>query len=331
MGKQNTARLKAVDLPNHKEGYLARGVDIPSYTDLFLRLKDAAFLLDSETFQVIDCNDAAERALGHATEKMIGRYFPDIVNVDDRGSVEKTLRVSRRRYYPMESEVRVSSPSAPTPSTLELMLTICNLLVRSGQSIIQIVAKDVTLERENQRKLEILSVQDPLTGLANRRKFMETLLAEHERFQRFEKVYSILFIDVDHFKNYNDLNGHAEGDLLLKGLSQVLRATSRKVDLVARLGGEEFVILCPETNSTQAMRLAERLRLAIDQFPFAHSKTQPLGRITVSIGVTEAHKNGGTGEDVLHSADAAMYEAKRGGRDQARVSSCSQSKGQSKP
>jgi diguanylate cyclase (GGDEF)-like protein len=163
--------------------------------------------------------------------------------------------------------------------------------------------------RQTNAQLENLSRTDPLTGLFNRRHLMATLDDEIRRSSRSNRAFSILMIDVDHFKTYNDAFGHQAGDEALRKVAAVLRATLREVDCPARYGGEEFLALLPETGIVQAVEVSERVRDLL-------AKEQLKGRsVTVSIGVAEFPAHGGSLESLIASADAALYRAKRQGRD----------------
>jgi len=169
---------------------------------------------------------------------------------------------------------------------------------------------------ERQRKL---AISDGLTGLYNHRHFQERWRREVKRAQRYGQSVSLMIIDVDKFKNFNDTMGHPQGDQLLRNLSLLLQRSVRDVDLVARYGGEEFVIMLPETRKDDGVILAERVRSLVAQHPFEHRDVQPGGRITVSVGVAAFPADGGSPSEVLVRADKALYKAKEGGRDRVIV------------
>jgi len=164
-------------------------------------------------------------------------------------------------------------------------------------------------ERESQAELERLSVTDALTGLYNRRYLMGTLASEAQRSRRLRRPFSVLLADVDHFKQYNDTQGHPAGDAALVKVADILRKQTRAVDCVARYGGEEFLVVLLETTVTTAALVAERIRARVAAEPFDG------GRMTISIGVAECPAHGDTPESLIAGADAALYEAKDGGRD----------------
>ncbi len=160
---------------------------------------------------------------------------------------------------------------------------------------------------------------EPLTGLKNRRRLDRDLgdLAESLYPGERHHTTAYLMVDVDHFKTFNDTNGHAAGDDALRAVARVLRDNVRPHDLVYRYGGEEFAVLLPETTAPEAAEIADRLRAAVEQVAVPGAQHQPLGRLTISIGAADT--DGGPVDDLVERADAALYEAKHGGRNQVRV------------
>ena len=152
---------------------------------------------------------------------------------------------------------------------------------------------------------------DHLTGLANRRRFERQLEREVSRTLRYEHPFSLLMLDIDHFKEVNDNFGHDAGDEAIRRLSKVLQEGTRGIDCAARIGGEEFAILLVETEKDSALEVADRLRLSI-----RNTAIPLVGRITASFGVAECPSSAQTAADMLKAADTALYQAKRSGRDQ---------------
>ncbi|MBC7961866.1 MAG: GGDEF domain-containing protein [Steroidobacteraceae bacterium] len=167
-----------------------------------------------------------------------------------------------------------------------------------------------------------LSIRDGLTGIYNHRYFQEFLAMELARSPRYDNGFPLLFLDIDHFKNYNDSHGHLDGDSLLCMFANVLAGRFRKMDLVARYGGEEFVILLLDITCREAQRLAEELRRLIEEYPFKGGETQPGGRITVSIGVASFPDHGPDAASLIRAADSALYDAKHRGRNKVCVTEC---------
>jgi diguanylate cyclase (GGDEF)-like protein len=163
------------------------------------------------------------------------------------------------------------------------------------------------LDEKNQA-LEILSVTDRLTGLANRRKLEAALQSEILRARRYGKIFSVILLDVDHFKVVNDTYGHQTGDTVLVQLANLLTKNARETDIVGRWGGEEFLIICPETTLTLVSALAERYRLEMERHDFGQ-----VGRTTASFGVA-ACQEGDDLQGLLQRADEALYRAKESGR-----------------
>lgn len=155
---------------------------------------------------------------------------------------------------------------------------------------------------------EMLAARDQLTGLCNRRNFDQRLESAIARATRHGGEFSLLMLDIDHFKNINDYYGHATGDDVLRRFGEVLNERLRQNDVAARWGGEEFVVLADGTSLENARMLAEHIRESIASTPFP-----PVPRVTVSIGIAE-HQLGETGDDLLRRADKALYGAKRNGR-----------------
>ncbi len=164
--------------------------------------------------------------------------------------------------------------------------------------------------RDGRSELQKLSITDGLTGLYNRRHLMETLTAELERARKLEHPLSVLMIDVDHFKRYNDSEGHLAGDSLLMLVASKFRSAIRDGDYAARYGGDEFLLLLRGITQEGAVPIAERLQAHVAQ---ARTVAGP-GSVTVSVGVATFPTHGRTPEAMIASADAALYEAKKGGR-----------------
>ncbi|HUG52308.1 MAG TPA: diguanylate cyclase [Vicinamibacteria bacterium] len=155
---------------------------------------------------------------------------------------------------------------------------------------------------------------DDLTAVFNKRFFQERMSAEIQRARRDGTGLSLLLLDIDHFKNYNDTSGHVAGDEVLKKVGQLLKASVREDDVVARYGGEEFVILYPGASKALACRLAQSLRHAVEVQAFPGGERQPLGRVTISGGVATFPEDAVTEVELIRAADQALYEAKNAGR-----------------
>jgi diguanylate cyclase (GGDEF)-like protein len=184
------------------------------------------------------------------------------------------------------------------------------------------IAAGVSEERYRQlaSSMETLATEDPLTGVANRRQFDRNLLGEWKRAMRSGSPVSLLMMDVDRFKDFNDLYGHPQGDRCLRTVANISVETSRRsADTVARIGGEEFAIILPGTPAAGAFESAERLRVAVLEHGIPHSRSSFLV-VTVSIGcATMIPKEGASVNEIVAAADAALYAAKKGGRNRVEV------------
>ena len=168
--------------------------------------------------------------------------------------------------------------------------------------------------REKNRELEILARQDGLTGVANRRHLMERLEVEFARCARYRRPFSLMMLDLDHFKSINDTHGHQVGDVVLKEVARCLGEVLRTNDVLGRYGGEEFAVVLPETDVDAAVAVGQRCREAIADLKIPLEDEAVL-RVTVSIGVAgQPDIRHCKSSDLVHAADAALYEAKRSGR-----------------
>lgn len=166
-----------------------------------------------------------------------------------------------------------------------------------------------TVLREQNEELERLSITDALTSLFNRRHVMGVLEKEMYRAERHERTLSLLMMDLDQFKQYNDTFGHQAGDDVLAGMGEVLRDATREADVAARYGGEEFIVVLPDCQLEGAVDAAERIRERLAKEVFEG------GKVTVSIGAAECPAHGESPMELIAAADAALYEAKSAGRD----------------
>ena len=166
--------------------------------------------------------------------------------------------------------------------------------------------------REKNRVLEEQTRIDPLTGIFNRRVFEDSIYGELERFHRYKKPFSLIFLDVDHFKKINDNYGHDAGDRVLKAIAARIAEMLRKPDMFARYGGEEFVVILPETSLNRGLNVANKIREEIDDAEFLYeSERVP---VTVSIGVTVVRDVDKHYNTIFNRVDSYMYTAKERGR-----------------
>src|ERR1035441_2951449 len=178
----------------------------------------------------------------------------------------------------------------------------------AGQDVLAI---EYALLYERARQM---AITDRLTGLYNFGYFLERLKEERLRAERYHRLLSLVILDIDHFKKYNDSNGHPAGNEVLKKIAIILKQEAREVDIVARYGGEEMVVVLPETSRRRATELAERIRQRIHETMFERMQSQPLGKITISAGVATFPVDASNEDDLVKKADSSLYLAKSQGR-----------------
>lgn len=256
------------------------------------------------------------------------------VHPEDRAHVLATLNDALRARKPLRMQYRLVEDGRER--WVDMWGDHAAPSVKTGMTG---TVQDITERRRAEEKLgqyraalEALVRQDPMTGVANRRALTETLTAEWMRTARTQAPLSVLMIDVDHFKAFNDRYGHLAGDECLRKVAKTLaRTAKRATDLVARYGGEEFCVLLPGTSTEEALAIAEKLRLAVRKLAIVHAASGVATVVTISIGVATTHARSATrsedagqssqanaereGQQLLHLADLALYAAKEGGRD----------------
>ncbi len=187
----------------------------------------------------------------------------------------------------------------------------------SEMKLLSSLANQVAIAMENAKlytKTKELSVTDELTHIYNRRHFQNMLQMEWRRAKRFSRNISLLMVDVDHFKEYNDSHGHLEGDQVLKQIAQILSEHVREVDTVARYGGEEFSVILTHTAAEDAMGVARKLCKLVEEYPFRDESKKIDTPVTVSIGVATYPEDAVNMEELINHADIALYRAKNQGR-----------------
>ncbi len=244
-------------------------------------------------------------------------YFADLARcallvlpVDAQGSARAMLLLENRLTRGVFSQTRLN---LVTLIAGQLAVSLDNAQLYA--SLEQRVAERTEALAEANRRLEGLSIQDGLTGLANRRRFDEMLAREWRRAERSGSSIGLVMVDIDHFKRYNDHYGHLRGDYCLRAVAEALAAsTRREIDITARYGGEEFVVILPGADLRLARGVAERGRAAVAGLEEPHEDS-PFGIVTASLGVAALVPEPGMGpERLIELADAALYRAKREGR-----------------
>jgi diguanylate cyclase (GGDEF)-like protein len=286
-----------------------------------------AFVLDTSC-KVMIWNRACERLTGVAGFEVLGtsdhwRGFYD----DQRPSLADLVIQNRtdeiHSLYPREAKPGRTASNLTGESWCDMprvgrryLAADASPIVDDDGALVAVVQtlRDLTDEKMAQIKLEQLATRDGLTGLANRRCFDETLLAEWARAMRQAQPLSLLMVDVDNFKAYNDANGHLGGDECLKRIASAVASEMRANDLVARYGGEEFAVILPNQSLKGAAIVAERIRSRVERLQVPN-RNAGAGHVTVSIGAATALASADSNPSQLVAiADAALYRAKHMGR-----------------
>ena len=271
-----------------------------------------AFALENEGYQVFTATDGVE---GLAAVEL---QQPDLIVTD--------VMMPRMDGYEMIRRVRGNPPTKFIPVIIQSAARVEGRDVRLGSELGALGyltdPTDLDLLRARARTLLELkqyldscqeaAFTDHLTGLANRRRFERQLEREVARTERYGRPFCLLLVDIDNFKHVNDTNGHDAGDEALRRVANVIQSGTRGIDTGARIGGDEFAVILPETSLERGLEVAERLRSAI-----AALEADPAQRVTASLGVAELPACAHTGDELRAAADAALYEAKRGGRNRS--------------
>lgn len=265
-----------------------------------------AVVIYSSTGQIQFCNRAVSHLFGFS-DKEAKRLKPEVL-FESQGDGGSWYSEYLQEGWQGEKNARKKDKSI-FPAFISITP------IKTGDKKTRITAyaiefRDISLQKQAEER----AVTDGLTGIFNRRyydRFMEEQVLKAER---EKNKCSVILLDVDNFKKYNDTNGHQLGDEVLKGIARVLKEGVRPTDMVARYGGEEFIVVLPNTNQRLAYLIAEKLREALEQAPFPKEETQPLEKITASFGVATFMENGETGEALLKNADHCLYLAKEKGR-----------------
>ena len=277
--------------------------------------KEGLEILKKETVSLIICDQRMPEMTGIEFFKAIKDSHPHIIRIiltgytDAQDLIEAINEVGLYRY--------ITKPWDNQELKLVIQRALEHFEATTHNKKLLEELKNVNegLEKtvqERTQKLKELSITDELTQVGNLRSFWQMLKTEMERSSRYKHLLSLLMIDVDHFKKYNDEFGHTIGDKILKMIAQTLKKNIRNTDFLARYGGEEFVVILPETSQKQAQELAERLRKAV-----AKKKK----KLTISVGVTcftEKSKIKNSKKLVIQ-ADKALYQAKRKGKNRVEV------------
>lgn len=259
------------------------------------------------------------RILGWTADQLGGTPALAGVNAEDRPQVEETVRALRQGEIEETRLIYRTRHQQGGEIWLETALRATHDPNTGKIDGVVAISRDMTDHKDLQEKLAVMASQDGLTGLANRRHFDDRLQEEWRRAEREGTPLSLLMMDVDYFKRFNDQYGHQAGDGCLKALARVLTDEARRpADLAARYGGEEFVLLLPNTDEVGCALVAERVRQALGAVGVAHALNPPTKRVTLSMGGATGWptaETSGNPASLVAAADKALYAAKHAGRD----------------
>lgn len=248
---------------------------------------------------------------GEKTIMAIGMVVILLIALFGLGLLEKT-------YYANKRE-ETAAPGSITADSSIIHQILDEKLVSLQEKLEQVSQQSHSLRGENETLVR-LAAKDGLTGLYNHAYIKERLKQEIYRCQRYEHPLSLLMIDIDDFKSLNDNYGHVVGDRVLKTLSMLMQEIIRPSDIIGRYGGEEFLVILPQTNSENSLAVAERIRENIEFYKFeVHPSKKKISQITVSIGLSAFPDHGKTSEDLIVFADESLYAAKKEGKNRVTI------------
>jgi diguanylate cyclase (GGDEF)-like protein/PAS domain S-box-containing protein len=267
--------------------------------------------------RIIYVSPSCTRILGWEPTKLLGTPALAGINPEDRPRVEKAISSLKSGEVEEARIIYRTLTRKKNEIWVETALRVTHSGAASDIDGVVAISRDVTEQKDLQDRLEALATTDGLTGLANRRHFDERLADEWARAKRDGTPFSLLLLDVDHFKKFNDQYGHQAGDVCLRALGGILGAQVRRpADLAARYGGEEFALLLPNTDADGCIQVSERVRDALRQLGMPHAQNSPSKLVTVSMGgVTSIPVQDVSGDMLVGAADQALYAAKENGRD----------------
>jgi len=292
------------------------------YRRLFEAAQDGILILNAATGAITDVNPFMIDMLGYSRDEFINKKLWEVGAFEDIKASKDAFRILQKNEYIRYKDL----PLRAKDGRLIQVEFVSNIYDEGDEKVIQCNIRDVTERKhaqdallKSQKLLREQSIRDYLTGVFNRRYMEETLERELKRAYRNQEPLGVIMLDVDHFRQYNNTFGHAAGDAILCEIGKLLNRQIRGGDISARIGGDEFVVLLPNTSKKvtqkRAVLLCEQTRCFQIEF-----EGKILGGATLSGGVAAFPQDGSTGAALLKSADEALFLAKHAGRDRVMAS-----------
>ena len=261
--------------------------------------------------EIVYVNKAFTELTGYTYNDVIGKNPRILQSSETNKETKKIIKHGLEKKIPIRVTIKNYSKTGE-----EYWLDLSILPLKDTQGVVThfvAIERDITEQKNIENNLEMLSMTDPLTGLLNRRAFDQLLENELSRFKRSGEKYSLLMLDIDHFKLINDTHGHLIGDIAMQRITQICQSNLRLHDKMARLGGDEFCVLLPCTDKKTAFKIAEKIRKIISN-TLIKTKNGKDFLLTISIGISEITNKDISHEDILNRADENLYNAKNSGR-----------------
>lgn len=304
-----TGKAKKKEVQTLKESELR-------YRRLFEAAQDGILILDANTGSITDVNPFLEKLLGYTEEEFISKKLWEV-------GAFKDIKASKNAFLALQKNEYIRYKDLPLRAkngNLIQVEFVSNVYKEGHVKVIQCNIRDITerkqvqdVMKKNEVILKELSVRDPLTNLFNRRYLEETLKRELSRAKRKSYILGVMMIDIDDFKKFNDSFGHAAGDLVLCEFGQICSRNFREEDIVCRYGGDEFIVVLPDTSHQVTTERAELLASMARKLKLRFDKGL-LPNISISIGISFYPDSGTSKAEILNAADLALYQAKNSGR-----------------
>ncbi|MFA5939361.1 MAG: sensor domain-containing diguanylate cyclase [Sinimarinibacterium sp.] len=279
------------------------------YRRLFESAQDGILIVDARDGQVLDANPFIAELLGFSPAELSGRKLWELGLFRDTTAIKSVFATLQDSGYARHEDLPLKSKDGR-----QVDVEFVSNRYREGDAeVIQCNIRDISRRKLLQDQLRQAADTDELTGLANRRHILELAQNELQRARRYRRSLSVLMLDIDNFKRINDTYGHAVGDRALRAFADSCRIIIRNADLIGRLGGEEFIVLMPETPQQAAVEAADRLRIAVAAVKLL-PECDRCPPVTASIGVATTADGAEHLDCLLQRADRQLYRAKDAGR-----------------